>query len=222
MLKENKIDLTKYEAIIFDLDGTLIDSMWVWDKVDEDYLGRFGYKDKKGYQKLIEGMTFLETAVFTKDYFGLQDSVDEIMDDWTNSTREQYENHVKLKCGAKKLLDYSKSNGIKLGIATSNSRELAEVVLRANGVIDYFEYILTGTEVVKGKPDPKIYLDVASMLGVDSCKCLVFEDVVNGIMAGLNARMDVCAIYDDHCAHLDEEKRKLAHYYINDFTELEY
>ena len=107
-----------------------------------------------------------------------------------------------------------------MGIATSNSRELLERVERIHGLTEYVSCIRTGSEVQKGKPAPDIYLAVAEELQVAPEKCLVFEDLAAGIMAGKNAGMKVCAVQDAYSLDSDREKRRLADYYIEEFGQV--
>ncbi len=208
------------KAVIFDLDGSLVDSMWIWRAIDIEYLGRFGIALPDKLQADIEGMSFSETAAYFKKRFALPDDLEKIKADWNSMAWEKYEREVPLKRGVTELLDYCKAQDIFLGIATSNSRQLVETVVQAHHLESYFDCIMTACEVEKGKPAPDIYLAVADVLQVDPAECLVFEDIVPGIQAGLNAGMRVCAVYDQYSAYQDEEKRRLADYYTYEFKEL--
>ena len=214
--------LKNKKAVIFDLDGTLVDSMWMWKAIDIEYLGKFGIDLPLTLQKDIEGMSFSETAVYFKETFQLQDSLEEIKADWNRMAYEKYTKEVPLKKGAKEFLDYCKLHGIKLGIATSNSRELVDAALEALEIKDYFDCVMTACEVEKGKPAPDIYLAVAEKVSIPVSECLVFEDVEMGIMAGKNAGMKVCAVEDEFSKDQIEIKKKLADYYIKDYFELKY
>ena len=184
------------KAVIFDLDGSMVDSMWIWRSIDIEYLGRFGIALPDKLQADIEGMSFSETAAYFKERFALPDSLEQIKEDWNRMAWDKYEREVPLKKGVKELLDYCKANGILLGIATSNSRQLVETVVRAHHLESYFDCIMTACEVEKGKPAPDIYLAVSDTLKVSPADCLVFEDIVPGIQAGIAAGMKVCAVYD--------------------------
>jgi len=129
-------------------------------------------------------------------------------------------NEVPLKPGIKEFLNGCKERGIKLGIATSNSRELVENIAKTHNLHDYFSCIMTGCDVEKGKPSPDIYLAVAEKLCVKPENCLVFEDIIPGIMAGKNAGMEVCAVDDLYSRHIKEEKIALADYYLEDFYDI--
>ena len=213
MLKDKK-------AVIFDMDGSLVDSMWVWKDIDIEYLGRFGLTIPDDLQKCIEGMSFTETAEYFKKRFSLEHSVEEIKNDWNAMAWEKYRTRVMLKPGAKELLDYCRENEIKLGIATSNSRQIVDMVLTERGVTGYFSCIMTSYEAKKGKPAPDIYLLTAQQLSVEPAQCLVFEDIVFGIQAGKSAGMQVCAVEDAYSVYQREEKKAFADYYIQDFTEI--
>ena len=211
------ININDYEAVIFDLDGSLVDSMWMWKAIDIEYLAGHGIEAPGTLQKDIGGRSFVETAIYFKERFGLSDSIEKIGDDWNKMAWEKYTNEVPLKDGVSRLLDKCEQDGIKLGIASSNSTELIKQVLSSHGIMDKFNSIKSGTEVVKGKPAPDIYLTVAEELGTEPSKCLVFEDLVDGIKAAKNAGMTVVAVSDDYSRHSDDLKRELADDYIEDF-----
>lgn len=208
------------KAVIFDLDGTLVDSMWMWRDIDIEYLAKYGYELPEDLQEEIEGMSFSETAVYFKKRFGLSQSLEEIKEEWNRMAWDKYLNQVPLKKGAAKFLKLLKEMGIKAGIATSNSRELVDLVIEKLQVRDYFMSIRTSCEVEKGKPSPDIYHLVAKDLGVTSEECLVFEDVIQGIMAGKNAGVKVCAVYDDYSEKDTDRKKELADYYVESFEEI--
>lgn len=208
------------EAVLFDLDGTLVDSMWIWKDIDIEYLARFGIPLPEDLQSQIEGMSFSETAVYFKERFPIPDSLDRIREDWTRMAWDKYLHEVPLKKGAKELLVYCSTHGIRLGIATSNARELVEAVLDSLDVRSYFTCIVTGCEVNKGKPSPDIYLEAARQCHTEPSHCLVFEDILPGIRAGRAAGMKVCAIEDEYSLHQSADKKELADYYIRDYTEI--
>ena len=209
--------LKDIKAVIFDLDGTLVDSMWMWKKIDIEYLGGFGLQVPDGLQKEIEGFSFSETAAYFKERFQIPDSLDQIKAQWNLMAKKKYETEVPLKPGVKAFLEFCKRQGIKLGIATSNSKELVGAAVKALGVEEYFSCIMTACEVNKGKPAPDIYLAVADRLSTAPENCLVFEDIVPGILSGKNAGIRVCAVEDVYSAHQRKEKKKTADYYIEDY-----
>ncbi len=209
--------LNNIEAVIFDLDGTLVDSMWLWKDIDREYLGQFGIKVPSDLQNCIEGMSFTETAQYFIKRFNLLDTIDKVKSDWNKMAWYKYSHEVNLKPFVLEFLQHLKKNNIKTGIATSNSRELVNLIIETHGLSGYFNSVRTSCEVPKGKPAPDVYLKVSNDLGVLPSQCLVFEDLVHGIMAGKSADMKVCAVYDDFSKDTDAVKRELAHYYIKSY-----
>lgn len=213
--------LENVKAVIFDLDGTMADSMWVWTSVDRDYIDQYKLDIPQGFYEEIEGMSFTETAQHFLNVFPqITLSLDEIKEAWIKMAEEKYRNEVSLKRGIREFLEDLKQRGIRIGMATSNSRVLAEGLLKSNGIREYFDEIWTSCDVKAGKPAPDVYLKVAEELQVDQKDCLVFEDVPMGIMAGKNAGMKVCAVEDEFSAHQLARKKELADYYIRDYYEI--
>lgn len=212
--------LKNIQSIIFDLDGTLVDSMWLWHDIDVEFLEKRGLILPETYQHDIEGMSFTETAVYTKELFQLSESVEELKDIWNKMAIEKYTCEVPFKPGAEEFLKYCRQQNIRLGIATSNSKKLVDAVAKALHLNDYIQEIVTACEVEKGKPAPDVYLEAAKRMQVSPEHCLVFEDVPMGIMAGKNAGMKVCAVEDPFSVLQREEKRKLADYYISSYEQI--
>lgn len=208
------------QAVIFDLDGTLVDSMWVWEAVDRDYFKLHGMEVPPGLQQQISGMSFSETADYIKTQFLLSDTVEEMKRLWNEMAENKYEAEVPLKPGAYEFLIKLKQMGIKTGVATSNSRHLVELTLQARGICPYMDSVHTACEVAHGKPEPDIYLLVAEDLGVAPETCLVFEDIVEGIQAGKRAGMRTCAVADEASRGIWMEKQQEADYAIQDYREL--
>ena len=116
--------LENRKAVIFDLDGTLVDSMWMWKEIDIEYLAKFGLECPDDLQKVIEGMSFSETAVYFKERFHIKDSLDEIKQDWIRMSLNKYKYEVTLKPGVKEFLDWADGRGMAMGIATSNGKDM--------------------------------------------------------------------------------------------------
>lgn len=221
MIEKQTEMLKGIDAIIFDMDGTLMDSMWVWTAVDVDFYKKYDLVEPEHFQEKMEGKSYTETAQLFLDTFpSLQLSLDEIQDIWTEMAFQKYTTEVTLKKGIRQFLEVQKSRGVKLGVATSNGMELVNATLRALDIEKYFDSIHTACEVEKGKPSPDIYLLVAAELGVDPSRCLVFEDIPMGILAGKNAGMRTCAVDDDFSRPQKAKKKQMADYYIYDYEEL--
>jgi len=218
-LKINDI-IEKYEAVLFDMDGTLVDSMWVWNKIDKDFLTKYKFEVPETLKADIQGMSYYQTACYFKDTFKLEESIEEIISTWDQMALETYKNEVPIKSGAEGFIKTLRDNGIKTAICTSNSRFLTEAVLEKYPVLRLIDVVITSDEVREGKPSPDVYLTGASKLSVNPCKCLVFEDLPNGILAGKNAGMTTCTIDDGFSAKLIDQKVKLADFYIHDYEDL--
>ena len=212
--------IDNFDAIIFDLDGTLVDSMWLWKDIDIEYLARFGIEYNENLQSEIEGKSFTETAIYFKDKFKITDSIEKIKDDWNEMAYSKYKEQVTLKDGVLTFLKLLKEKGKKIGIATANSIELTRVCLDSLKITSLFDAIVTGSDIKLGKPAPDIYIENARRLNVMPQKCLVFEDIPVGIMAGKNAGMKTCAVADEYSKDMLKEKIELSDYYINNYNDL--
>ena len=213
--------LKDIEAIIFDVDGTLLDSMWIWTEIDELFLKKYHLTKPEGFHKGMEGMSYSETAQYILDLFPeLTHTREELELEWYEMSYELYAKELSLKKGAYDFIKEMHDRGIKLGIATSNNRELALAALRHNNIDVCIDSVWTAGEAKAGKPNPAVYLRVAEDLEVAPEKCLVFEDVPNGILAGKNAGMKVCAVEDPFSEPMADEKRALADYYIQDYDDI--
>jgi HAD superfamily hydrolase (TIGR01509 family) len=212
--------LTNIKAVIFDLDGTLIDSMWVWGKIDEDYFKVRNMDLPSDLKVQIEHLSFDDTAVYFKSNFNISDTVDEIKKEWLDSAHMEYINNVKLKPGVIEFLSLLKTLNIKIGLATSNTKILLEAGLQANGIYDYFDSITLTDEVSRGKNFPDVYLLAAQRLGVKPEECIVFEDILPAVKGAKAAGMKVVGVYDDFSKEQREDIINHADRYILGYHEL--
>ena len=210
----------QYEAVIFDLDGTLIDSMWVWTKIDEEFLTELGLPFPNDMDKDLDGKSFTETAIYFKENFDIKEPIEDIISTWHSMALYHYSNSIKLKDNVIPFLDKLKKKGIKLALATSNSVPLLEATLKYNKIYHYFDAISTTEEVNKSKDNPDVYLLSAKKLNVDPSECLVFEDIVQAVKGAKLAGMSVYAIHDENSEHQKDELIQLSDRYIFDYKEL--
>lgn len=213
--------LENIKGVIFDLDGTLVDSMGIWKEVDVDFIKKYHLQKPENLDRLIEGKSCSELAGCFLEWFpSLTMTREEVVKEWKDMTLLKYQHEVRLKPGAKNFLEYLKEKNMLLGIASSNEKDLIKIALESNEVLGYFDSIHSADEVAGGKPLPDVYLKVLEDFGLKNQECLVFEDVPMGILAGKNAGMKVCAIKDEHSLNLEAEKKELADYYIETFYEV--
>ncbi len=210
----------KIKGVIFDLDGTLLDSMWVWDKVDEDFLGARGFDVPEDYQQTIAAMGFRETAIYTIQRFGLKEEPDAIIQEWNDMAERTYHNEVRIKSYAKELLECLKGKGIKLGVATAAYRSLFEPCLIKNDVYHYFDAITETKEVPRGKGFPDVYIRAAAKMGCQPEECVVLEDIHAGIVAAKTGGFFTVGVYDEKSSHGWQEIQKDADCVIQGFEEL--
>lgn len=212
--------LENIKGAIFDLDGTLVDSMWVWRKIDEDYLKSKGHKVPDDLHSEISHLSFRQTAGYFKERFKLSDSIDDILDTWHNMAYTHYSENVKLKDGAREFLDKLKENNIKIALATSNSQPLLETCLKNNNVYGYFDSITTTDEVSRGKNFPDVYLLAADKINVDPKQCIVFEDIPAAVKGAKAADMTVIAVHDEYSSMESSELMDISDKYIQSYKEL--
>lgn len=190
------------QAAIFDLDGTLFDSVNMWHEIDDVFLRRRGCEPTIEYKKAIVALGFTATAYFTVDYYKLSDTPQQLMDEWSSMARDAYAHTVPLLPGAREYLEQVESAGIKIAAVTSLCAEFAHSCLRNNGIAEKLEKVFTADETGLAKTSPDIYLHAANVLGVDPKRCVVYDDAVAAIAAAHCAGMTTVALpgplFDSH------------------------
>ena len=210
-----------FTAAIFDLDGTLLDSVWVWREVDRAFFEEIGMAEPEDYARSIQGMSFRETAEYTVRRFGLSRSAEDVMDGWMRMTAEAYARRVALKPGALQYLRALKRAGVKLAVASANREALFRPTLRRWGAWELFDAVCTSAEVSDaGKADGALFALAAEKLGVVPAECVVFEDTLEGVRGARKAGMGVYAVRDAGNDHHPEKIAALADGVIDDFTQM--
>lgn len=205
------------KAVIFDFDGTIADSTYVWQKVDADFFRSRGMAVPPDYVEAISTMSFYSGAVYTKEKYSLSESPEEIMAEWNTHALYEYEHNVRLKPNVKKYIKKLYSKGIRLGIATASSPEFYMPVLEREGISSLFTAFADGTSGVRNKDYPDIYILCAKLLETAPRDCLVYEDIIKGVISAKDAGMRVTAVYDEASEGKWEQIIKIADDYIMGF-----
>ena len=167
MTQETKANQGK--GAIFDLDGTLLDSMGVWDQVDVDFLAKRGIEVPDDYMQKVAAMQFRQIAEYTIARFGLSDTPEALMEEWDHMARVMYATVVEAKPYAREYLESLKASGAKLAVATSLPPMLREPAMKHVGIFDYFDDVVSVDDAGDvGKTEPDVYLLAASRLGLRS------------------------------------------------------
>ena len=212
--------LKNIEGAVFDLDGTLLDSSWVWEKVDEKFLGDRGFQVPDDYVDEISPLGAERAAVYTIERFGLNEDKDDIVREWIEMAKKEYATEVVCKPYAKEFLEELQKLNIKMAVATSSDRELFMKTLEREGILKYFQKIVTVDEVERGKGYPDIYEEAARRIKVNPHTCLVFEDILAGVTGASLGEFNVVAVFDEKSKHNWEKIKSISKYSINDYKEL--
>ena len=205
------------KAYIFDLDGTLLDSMGVWLDIDINFLSKRGISVPIDYADRISAMSFPEAAAYTIKRFGLPDSIEDLIREWNEMAAYAYGHTVQMKPYTKEYLSKLRERGAKIAIATSSVPELYEPALRNHGIYDWFDVICCSDEVGCGKSRPDIFLYTANKLGVKPCDCIVFEDILIAVKSAKSVGMTVYGVFDKSSETDWEQIKKTADGVIYDF-----
>lgn len=194
--------------------------MNVWTEVDRRFLGRRGLTLTPDYTAAVGSMGFSEAADYTIRRYGLPDTPEKLIAEWSDMVQDEYAHCIGLKPFVREYLTFLAGRGVRLGIATALTPELFRPVLQRNGIYGCFQAIVSVNEVKNGKGSPDIYLLAAERLGARPEDCVVFEDVLRGIRSAKAAGMTAVGVYDSHADSEQDEIRAEADLYIENFSQL--
>ena len=204
---------------IFDVDGTLLDSMVIWEEAAVRYLHSLGFEPEENLSEKIMTMSMEEGADYVIAHYGVNLTRKEILDGIRELIRGFYEDEVQLKPGVEQVIKLLASKDIPMIIATSSDSACVTAGLKRLGVWSYFKGILTCSDIGKGKTEPDIYLAAAKEIGSKPSETVVFEDALHAIVTAKNAGFITVGIYDSY--NQDEEKiRKVAECYYKNWDEV--
>jgi HAD superfamily hydrolase (TIGR01509 family) len=208
-----------FKGAVFDLDGTLLDSMPIWETVAIDYLKSLGIKPDADIYKAVRSMSIQQACEHFCAVYGLTLSREEITDGINGMIEDFYFHRAPLKTGVKEALELLKSRGVTLCIATATDRYLVEAALRRTGIDGYFGKIFTCTEIGTGKDFPEIFFRAMAFLGTSPAETAVFEDALYAIETAGKLGMTIVALYDDSAADQQHRIKKRADCYYMSFVD---
>lgn len=206
------------KGAIFDLDGTLLDSMHIWNNMGERYLRSIGYEPRENLNDTFRTLSLYQAACYYISEYGVDLSVDEIMNGINNMIEKYYRNEAVLKAGAAEFLKKLNDNGVKMCIATATDKYLVEAALKHCGISEYFSDIFTCTSVGHGKDEPVIYREALKHLDTDKSETVVFEDSFYALRTAKKDGFITAAIFDSYEKNQSELKA-LADFYITNYTD---
>lgn len=186
------------KAIIFDLDGTLLDSMPSWDNIGVDYVKSKGVEPPADLKKTLSTMSYSEAARHFINVLGIDIPDTQVFSEINNMMEHNYQYHLAPKPYVREFLEWTGNKNLKTCVVTTTDRVLAELALKRLGLLERFQFILTCEEAGKSKRYPDIYQQAAARLGYDPQDIAVFEDALYCIKTAKKAGFFVVAVADDH------------------------
>jgi 16S rRNA pseudouridine516 synthase len=208
-----------FRAVIFDLDGVLADSEPWWNQIDAQLLGEYGVNYRGEYHRDVLGVSYQLAIEFYKKAFNLSAPTEDLMHRRGEIATGFFAHHIGLFPHVKQVLEELRALKLRLAVATSSVSASARPFLERHQLTTFFEVIVTGDEIERGKPHPDIYLRAAEKLGIPPNKCVVIEDALSGIAAAKAANMRVLALPDRRFVD-PRDYEKESDYVITDLTEI--
>ena len=206
------------KGAIFDFDGTLFDSMFIWNTAGETYLRSIGIEPKEDLRKVLKTMSLLQSATYIREKYAVELTLEEIMDGINRTVENFYFHTVQPKEGVATFLEQMKKQGVKICIATATDRYQVEAALKRCCMEHFFSEIFTCTDVGHGKDEPFIFRKAMDYLGTTRENTVVFEDAYHAAKTAKADGFVTVAVYDSH-----EEKQKelqaLSDFYFENYTE---
>lgn len=208
------------KAVIFDMDGTLIDSTSLWHDIDTEFFRKRGMEIPKEYAQEIVHLGLTQAARLTKQKYGIKESEQEIIDEWHQMSLDMYTKDVQLKEGAIELLEFFSKKNIPMAIATANDDKLYMPCLKRLDILKYFSFIDDVNSVKEGKQSAKIYEDLAEKMKTQKEFVLVIEDMPTCVKTAHSNGFITVAVFDKASKDFDEDKKSNSDLFINNFAEL--
>jgi HAD superfamily hydrolase (TIGR01509 family) len=211
----------KFKGAIFDLDGTLLDSMPFWENLGSEYLKAKGINPPKNINEILKTMSLVQSAKYLKKEYFISGSEDKIIKEFIGLIENQYRLKVPLKTAVLPFLDRLYKENVRMCIATATDHELAKAALDRLSVLKYFDFIFTCSEAGMGKNTPEFFLKALELLDTTIHETIVFEDALHAIKSAKAAGLSVVAVYDKSSCKEQKEIKSIANFYLNSFEDWE-
>lgn len=208
------------KGAIFDMDGTLTDSMYIWDTAGITYLKQQGKEPEPDLREKLRPLSLPQAASLFQKEYGVTASCGEILQGLKEITEKEYRENVTLKDGVLPLLSDLKANGVLLAVASSSPRSTVLMVLQRLEILSYFDYVVTCEDVGRGKEDPAVYHRAASLMGTDPAHTLVFEDALHAALTASAAGYCVIGVYDESEGVNEDRIRPLCRRYVRSLSQV--
>ena len=209
------------KGAIFDLDGTLLDSMSLWENLSANYLRSLGKEPQENLKEIVNPLTVEQTAQYFIEHYGVTLSAEEIVKGINTVASDFYLNKAPAKKGIGELLESLRRCGIKMCVATVTDKKLCEAALSRLGLLSYFSAVFTCSDTGYTKSEPYLYRTALEFLGTEKSETAVFEDALYALKTAKNDGFYTVAVYDVHEKHQDELKA-LADMYITDYSQVRF
>lgn len=209
-----------FRAAIFDFDGTISDTASLWHEIDLAFLGERGLPYSHDYVRTLSVLGFEAGARYTVERFGLHEDPADICDEWNRMGRALYRSRATLRDGAEAYIQALRNAGIGVALATTNDPDVLDS-MRHVRVNDLFDVRVHGKEVARQKDHPDIYLEAARRLGAEPSQCIVFEDIVPGLLSAKRAGMLTCGVYSNDPVQRVKEVQKAADLFLWEWTDIQ-
>ena len=206
---------------IFDIDGTILDSMSIWDQAPERYLRRMGIEAEDGLGQTMFSMSMQEGAAYLRDRYLPNLEEEAIIAEINRTVEDFYFEQAPLKDGVRQFLKEMKQTGVKMVAATSSDRRVVEGALRRLKVMDFFERIFTSTEVGAGKVKPDIFLAAAEYMGTLPSNTWVFEDALYALETAKKAGFRTVGVFDAFSAKDQEKIKEISDIYLGKLADFD-
>ena len=210
--------MMQIRGAIFDMDGTLTDSMQVWSTIGSDFIKSLGKVPAEDIDRRFTTMSSYEAVEFMQREYNIPGSREEITEGINRLVEKNYLEKVPLKPGTEGFLRYLDEKGIPMCVATATDEYLADAALTRLGIRNYFKGILTSRSVGVGKTEPKIFLEAARLLGTEPAETAVFEDSIVAIKTANAAGFYTAAVMDDSFAYARDEIKEISAVWKEDLS----